>query len=286
MKPRIKSNAGKQERPPDEAMTMVISLGEVGSGVRELVSDMKKVLSPYSFAKLKALRKNKLKDFVSASGLVGAKMLLLFRSHLDKTTAALARFPHGPTMHFEVSRFCTMSDVHKSDNDGTATFNKKEKADPFLVLSGFGENDEDQALAAMFQGMFPSILVGALNLNTMKRVVSISKENGVIKIRHYKVTKKDLQVNEGLDMILKGHIPDLSDYQSVDDFVFEKMKQSAGEKRQTAVRLHEIGPRIDMVLKQTETEVFGGMKIIDEESVKKEKKYHYRAPKREKRTNQ
>ncbi|OHS97382.1 hypothetical protein TRFO_36386 [Tritrichomonas foetus] len=185
-------------------------------------------------------------------------------------------------MHFDVSRFCTMADIHKSDPEGTATFNKKEKADPFLVLSGFTNSDEDQAMTAMFQGLFPSILVGALNLNVMKRVVSITKENNVIQIRHYKVTKKDLNVNEGLDMILKGHIPDLSDYQSVDEFVLEKMKQAPKDKKQCAIRLHEIGPRIDMELKQTETGVFGGMKVMDEEPVKKEKQYHYRAPKREK----
>ena len=282
MKPKVKSNPDKQEKPQNEAMTMVISLGEVGSGVRDLVSDLKKVLHPFTFSKLKARGKNKLRDFVDAATPLGAKMLILLRNQLENTTLSLARFPRGPTMHFDIKRFCTMSDVHKADINNTASFNKKEKADPFLVLSGFSNSDTDQAMTAMFQGLFPSILVGALNLNYMKRVISINKEGTTIQIRHYKVTKKDLQVNESIEMILKDKDIDLSNYQSIDDFVLEKIQTTKSDKKQCALRLHEIGPRIDMELKQTDVGVFGGMKVMEEETTKKDKQYHYRAPKRDK----
>lgn len=100
MKPRVKSNPDKQEKPQNEAMTMVISLGEVGSGVRELVSDLKKVLHPYTFSKLRARSKNKLRDFVDAATPLGAKMLILLRNQLENTTLSLARFPRGPTTLF------------------------------------------------------------------------------------------------------------------------------------------------------------------------------------------
>ena len=106
MKPKVKSNPDKQERPQNEAMTMVISLGEVGSGVRELVSDLKKVLHPFTFSKLKARRKNKLRDFVGHATDLDAKMLILLRNQLDNITLSLARFPRGPTMHFDIKRFC------------------------------------------------------------------------------------------------------------------------------------------------------------------------------------
>lgn len=282
MKPKVKSNPDKQERPQNEAMTMVISLGEVGSGVRELVSDLKKVLHPFTFSKLKARRKNKLRDFVGHATDLDAKMLILLRNQLDNITLSLARFPRGPTMHFDIKRFCTMSDVHKYDLNNTASFNKREKADPFLVLSGFTDSDGDQAMTAMFQGLFPSIFIGGLNLNYMKRVISINKEGSTIQIRHYKVTKKDLQVNENIEMILKDQNIDLSKYETIDDFVLEKIQPTKTDKKQCAIRLHEIGPRIDMELKQTDVGVFGGMKVLEDEP-KKEKQYHYRAPKRDKK---
>lgn len=275
--------ADKPEAPQNEAMTMVISLGEVGSGVRELVSDLKKVLNPYTFSKLKARRKNKLHHFIENATPLGAKMLILLKNQLDITTLSLARFPRGPTMHFDIKRFCTMSDVHKDDMNNTASFNKTEKADPFLVLSGFSNSDSDQAMTAMFQGLFPSILVGALNLNNMKRVVSINKEGTIIQIRHYKVAKNELHESGSINMILKDKNVDLSNYESIDDYVLEKIQTAKTDKKQCAIRLHEIGPRIDMELRQTDVGVFGGMKVIEDEPVKKDKQYHYRAPKREKK---
>ena len=286
MKPHMKVNTGKQERPPDEAMTMVISLGEVGTGVKDLVADLKKVLNPFSFNKLKARSKNKLKDFVDAATPLGAKMLILLRNHLDDITLSLAKFPRGPTMHFDVKRFCTMSDIHRADMQNTVPFNKQEKADPFLVLSGFSESDEDQALTAMFQGLFPSILVGALNLNYMKRVVSVTKEGSIIQIRHYKVTKRDLQGEEAIGMMFRDrefNSIDFGKYESVDELVMEKLQTTKTDKKQCALRLHEIGPRIDMELRQAEVGLFGGMKVIDEDASRKDKQYHYRPPKKDKK---
>lgn len=279
MKPKRKNNPDKQERAPDEALTMVIHLGEIGASVKELCNDLKVVLAPYTFAKLQVRRKNKLRDFLDVASPLGAKMLMLLRCSLDQTTLELTKFPRGPTICFNVERFATIKDVHH-DVEDTACFNKTTRTEPVLVLDGFTNSDEDQVTVSMFQGLFPEIKVGT-DMKFMKRVVIASKgEDGVISLRHFRIQRKDLQVNQSIKDIVDGNVTDLSDYESIDDYILQRITAQKEKKQRCAISLQEIGPRIDMTFKQVETGVFGGMKIsnVDEDKPRAEKKFKYRGP--------
>jgi ribosome biogenesis protein SSF1/2 len=257
---------------------MVIHLGEVGAAVKELCSDLRDVLSPYTFSKLKVFSKNKLHHFTDVATPLGAKMLLLLRSKLDHTTLALTRFPRGPTLYFNVLRYASIHDVHQGLEE-SATVNKNFRSEPFLVLDGFTTSDEDQVIVSMFQGLFPSIALGGCDLSVMKRVLIASKgEDGVISLRHYRVHKRDIRVNTAIRAIAEGHIPDLSDYESIDDFVLEGLAKKA-PKAQCAIHLLEIGPRVDLTFDHVETGVFGGMKLTEvEQKPEGQKQYRYRSP--------
>jgi ribosome biogenesis protein SSF1/2 len=270
----------KSEGDEDSAMTMVINLGHVGSSVKSLVSDLKVMLSPFSFAKLKSRSKNKLRDFTDVATPLGAKMLILLRSQLDKTTLAITKFPRGPTVYFNVLRYASMSDVHHGNPD-SALVNRSTRTEPFLVLEGFTKSDQDETIVSMLQGLFPELHLGHCDLNAMKRVVIASKsEDDTVSLRHYRIQKRDIHVNPALRAIVDGKVPDLSDYESIDDYLMEGMQSHRKDaKPKSAVHLQEIGPRIDITFSQVETGVFGGMKLSQvEEREKPEKKFKYRSP--------
>lgn len=281
IKTRIKNKASKRERPEDEAMTMVIHLGEVGASVKELCSDLKVLLAPYTFPKLRVRSKNKLKDFVQVATPLGAKMMMVIRCSLDRMTLELTRFPRGPTLYFNVHRFATIKDVHHAVED-PASFSKTTRTEPCLVLDGFTKSDEDEVTVSMLQGLFPEIKLGDQEvMKFMKRVVVASKgEDGVISLRHYRIQKRDLEVTQAIKDIVDGKAGDLAEFESYDDYILKGLTSRRNAKQKCAIQVHEIGPRIDMSFKQVETGVFGGMKIteVKEKPAGEKKPFKYRPP--------
>lgn len=261
-------NPDKIRPPMEEAMTMVITLGKVGKATKELAEDIKILLSPYTYPKLKAHANNKLKDFIQNASDLHATMLMQIRSSLTTTTLSFCRFPHGPTLYFNIERFANIADVRKQV-ENFAVFNKTQLTIPFLILEGFSNSHEDQVMSAMFQGLFPALNVGTVNVSDLKRCVFISKdENGVIMIRHYKVQRRDLRVSDSIRQLVKKPLPDLSGFESFEDYILSTgIKEQS--KPKTAIQLLEIGPRIDMTLNHIETAVFGGMKMTDSNDTKK-----------------
>jgi ribosome biogenesis protein SSF1/2 len=173
-----------------------------------------------------------------------------------------------------------MSDVHRAIAD-SALVNKVTRTEPFLVLEGFTKSDEDETIVSMFQGLFPELNLGQCDLTLMKRVIIVSKsEDDVISLRHYRIQKRDLQLTPALKAIVDGRIPDLSEYESIDDYVLEGLQTRRKDtKPKCAVHLQEIGPRLDFTFTQVETGVFGGMKLSQvQERERPERKFKYRSP--------
>ncbi len=72
--------------------------------VRELIKDVRRMMSPYTALKLKERKSNKLKDFVALSGTLGVSHMLCFSTTETGTYLRLAKFPRGPTLHFQVEQ--------------------------------------------------------------------------------------------------------------------------------------------------------------------------------------
>jgi hypothetical protein len=75
----------------------------------------------------------------------------------------------------------------------------------------------------------------------------------------------------------EGHIPNFSDYESIDDFVSEGLAKD--RLRRNAIHFPEIGPRVDLKFNHVETGVFGEMKFTEvEQKPEGQKQYSYRSP--------
>lgn len=268
IKQKIISKEHKIIRPPPECMTFVVHTGKVGRFVKDLETDMRIMLAPYTYDKLRVNKKNQIRDFVEAAGDLEATMMFLLRCQQDKLVLSLNRFPHGPTLHFNIKKFATMADVRAGNKD-SATINRTHPGEAFPILEGFGDSNEDQTMVSMFQGLFPSFDPLTADLGLMKRAVYISKSaDGNISIRHYLVEKtnpREVAMNEAID---KAMSTNLKNYNSMTEYLDEIHKdQPKKDKKISTIKLKELGPRIDIVLDYTELNLFGGMKM--QEQIKK-----------------
>jgi ribosome biogenesis protein SSF1/2 len=114
-----------------------------------------------------------------------------------------------------------------------------------------------------------------MKLSEAKRVVlfNMNSETNLIEMRHYKITVKTLGISKSVKSIIQTNIPDLRGYDDISDFIMRlapifnfsgafasesdvedapeatvsmPSKGEASEKR--AIKLFELGPRIDLRL--------------------------------------
>ena len=261
---------GKQTKAPEDCMTFVVHTGEIGSTVQDLELDIRTILAPYTFDKLRVTPKNKIRDFTEAAGDLQAKMMILLRSQTDKLLLSINRFPRGPTLHFNVKRFTLIKDVRQG-SDKAAIFHKTHPGTSFPILEGFGDSNEDQTMVGIFQGLFPTLDLNTSDLSNMKRAVLFSKgPDGLISIRHYAIEKRDPNKSVALSKIDSGKLADLGQYNSIEEYVEKTQKSAPKKKNLMTISLKEIGPRIDMKLDLVELNLFGGIKL--QETIDKRKK--------------
>ena len=262
---------GKQTKAPEDCMTLVVHTGEIGSTVQDLELDIRTILAPYTFDKLRVTPKNKIRDFIEAAGDLQARMMILLRSQTDKLVLSINRFPRGPTVHFNVKRFTLIKDV-RSGSDKAAVFHKTHPGTSFPILEGFSDSNEDQTMVGIFQGMFPSLDLQTSDLSNMKRAVLFSKgPDGIISVRHYSIEKRDPNKSAALAKIDSGKAGDLGQYNSIEEYIEKTQKEAPKKKKNLmTISLKEIGPRIDMKLELVELGLFDGIKL--QETIDKRKK--------------
>ena len=120
--PRIggKRRKARTQKPLPEGETidngpccMVIKHGEVGPHVGDLVRDIRQMFAPNTFMNLRESKRNRVRDFVSAAGTLGATHLVqLSRTDLA-TYLRMSRLPQGPTLTFKVDAFSLGRDVRE-----------------------------------------------------------------------------------------------------------------------------------------------------------------------------
>ncbi|GFH07587.1 brix domain-containing protein, partial [Haematococcus lacustris] len=134
----------------------------------------------------------------------------------------------------------------------------------------------------MFQSMFPSINVAKVRLAACQRVVllALDKATGVIRLRHYTISLAPSGLRKGLKGLLqRSSLPDMSSMQDVAEFMTRGGygSESEGEEaeasrvtlgqdlgkgnaagRASRVRLHEVGPRLELQLMKVEEGLCSG----------------------------
>ena len=81
----------------------VFSKGKVPSSLRALVDDLKRVMSPNTARKLRAQKRNKLRDYVDVAGELQVSFFLMVSATDKNSYLRLARTPRGPRSRASVT---------------------------------------------------------------------------------------------------------------------------------------------------------------------------------------
>eukprot|EP00041_Stephanoeca_diplocostata_P014119 m.253632 g.253632 ORF g.253632 m.253632 type:complete len:471 (-) comp19587_c0_seq2:49-1461(-) len=276
-----KKSKKKRGHPEDEIDTSIPRSFVIGqdcpASVMQLVKDMRMVMSPNTALKLKVRKKNVLKDFVHLAGPFGVSHLLVFRHTKVGTNLRIARLPRGPTLMFRVKSYSHIKDVARSQPNPKSPGAQYLTA-PLLVLNNISADKVETRLTAkVFQSLFPSIDVSTVDLALLKRIVLLhhDTETDEMCLRHYEIDVKPTGISKSVKQLLKSHVPDLSKYDDVSDFVLrggdgyesdasdmgdgnkvvlaQNMKKAGNqESKRSAIRLVELGPRMHLELVKIE----------------------------------
>merc|ERR1711988_79 len=286
----VKKNAhlkNGQDNETDEVAraphSFVVPLGKASKCVKELVSDFRKVMEPFTASKIKPRPGNVVKDYVQVAGPLNVSHFVGFTKTDLGPYIKIARFPRGPTLTFRISQYVMARDV-RSSLKRQVTYEKQFLHHPLLIMNGFsGDAREIQLTSSMFQNMFPSISVAQIKLNTIKRCVLLNRdeESGEIEFRHYTIKVVPVGLSKGIKKIATGKIPNLAKFEDMSEFLASKgglTSDSEGEddetskvtlpqgisargnlpQEQSAIRLVELGPRMSLKLIKIEEGLFDG----------------------------
>jgi len=263
--------------------SFVVPLGKASKCVKELVSDFRKVMEPFTASKIKPRPGNVVKDYVQVAGPLNVSHFIGFTKTDLGPYIKIARFPRGPTLTFRVSQYVMARDV-KSALKRQVTYEKQFLHAPLLIMNGFsGEARDIQLTSSMFQNMFPSINVAQIQLKTIRRCVLLNRdeETGEIEFRHYTIKVVPVGLSKGIKKIAVGKVPNLARFEDMTEFLASKgnmTSDSEGEddesskvtlpqgvsargslpQEQSAIRLVELGPRMTLNLIKIEEGLFDG----------------------------
>lgn len=260
--------------------TFVIHRGERCSSVVSLSRDFRRMMEPFTASSLRERRVNKIKDFVHLSGFFHVSHMCLFSLSPQTLSLKIIRMPKGPTLTFRVTQYTLAKDV--------ISMSKKQfideesfQAPPLVILNSFsGEGRHLKLMASTFQNMFPPINLSTVKLSSLKRCVLLSYNpvSKLIDLRHYSVTVVPVNLNKGVKKVVTRNIPNMSKFEDISDFVEKGHLLSDSEfddeethvmlpqnlrrgnlaDNKSAVRLHEIGPRVTMRLMKIEEDLLTG----------------------------
>ena len=255
-----------------------------------LSRDFRKMMEPYTASQLKERKSNKIKDFVSLSGIFHVSHMCLFTRSEKSMSMKVSRLPQGPTLTFKVHSFILSKDVISSLKKQWVEEGSFQQP-PLVILNSFsGEGNHMKLMANTFQNMFPPLNLTTMKLASIKRCVlfSYNPVTHLVDMRHYALGLVPVGVNKGIKKIVQRKIPDMSKLEDISELITKSQALSDSEfedeethvelsqplKRgnvdsgQSAIRLHELGPRITFELYKIESDLMTGEVLYHKEIVK------------------
>lgn len=166
------------------------------------------------------------------------------------------------------------------------------------------ENHE-KLMITILQNMFPPIQPHQTKVSTIQRVLLINKTaDGRLEMRHYAITTKLVEESRNIKKLLNAHhdikraLPKMSLHSDISELVLDpysvggltsdsevednevvevhnsevkhvSRRGATGSTRKRAIKLHELGPRLDLSLVKIEENILGASKTIYHANVKK-----------------
>lgn len=245
-----------------------------------LSRDFRKMMEPFTASNLQERKSNKIKDFVSLSGIFHVSHMCLFTRSEKSMSLKVSRFPQGPTLSFKVHSFILTKDVISSLKKQWVEENSYQHP-PLVILNSFsGEGNHMKLMANTFQNMFPPLNLTTLKLTSLKRCVlfSYNPVTNLVDMRHFAISLVPVGVNKGIKKIVQRKVPDLSKFEDISEFITksqalsdsefdddethvqlsQSLKRGNVDSGQSAIRLYELGPRITFELYKVESDLMTG----------------------------
>ena len=267
--------------------SFVIHRGLPGEHIRELTKDFRRIMEPFTAMSLKERKKNTIKDFVSIASVLHVSHMCIFTRAEQGMYFKLCRLPRGPTLSFKIHSFSLARDV-VSVLKKQMVYEELFKNSPLVILNNFsGEGMQLKLIALMFQNMFPTINLTAVDLSTIRRCLCLNYNatSKTIDLRHYAIRVVPVGLSKGVKKIVQAKIPNLSKCEDFSDFLTkETVSESEGEddpashitlpqklssrgnhaSGKSAIRLFELGPRLTLELIKVEDGLLDGEVLFHE----------------------
>lgn len=245
--------------------------------VKELIKDLRKLMSPNTAANLREKSSNRMKDYCSVAGILGVSHLVVVSQTEANVIMRIGKLSNGPTLHFHVHKFCLMRHVRasqKKPHDCASAY----MSSPLVVLNNFGKTEDSHVklMSVTLQHMFPSINIKTIKLSECRRVVLFNymKTTGQVEMRHYYIRAAPVGISRSVKKILQSKIPDLGSLQDISEFIegqgmgalsdseaedettrvtlAEDFGKGNAKAQQSSIKLSEVGPRVTMELFKVE----------------------------------
>jgi ribosome biogenesis protein SSF1/2 len=309
-KPSFAKSSGRKQQSQSvdhitgawHSQTIARSIKKLPGTLRQLQSDLRKLMLPYTALKLKEKKRNSLKDFLNVAGPMGVTHFLMLSKADGPPRLRVARTPQGPSLTFKIQDYALAVDIAKSQLHPRCPKDIF-KNPPLIVLSGFGTGEPHLKLTTiMFQNIFPAIDINTVKLSSCQRIVLLNynKDTKLVDFRHYSIRLQPVGVSRRIRKFVQNHqVPNLGSLQDVSDFVTKAGYGSESEgddeashvnlasdigrvnrsTNKSAVKLQEIGPRMTLELITIQeglcsgSIIFGeGAPVEDDTGKKNEKK--------------
>lgn len=205
---------------PPIPKSFVFRKGFVGSSVRDLVLELRRLMEPNTATNLKERKSNTIKDFKTTAIEMGVTHLIALTTseNTGSTFLRVGRVPHGPTVSFKVNQFSLGTDVQRMLNRGGRVRppGSEYSVSPLVVLNGFVsttanplDSEKEKALklvSVTLQNMFPSINIESIKLRDCRRVVlfNYNSDTDTISFRHYLITATPTGMNRSIRRVITG----------------------------------------------------------------------------------
>lgn len=265
----IEAEKNKHKRIPK---SFVMRKGAANKYVRQLVLDTRAVMEPHTAANLKEKKANELEDFVNIAGPLGVTHFMIFSATQSSTYLRILKSPQGPTLTFSIKQFMLASDVSRLQAR-PHSMSYELQCPPLVVRSNMSSSESHiKLMSTMFESLFCPINPRTLKLAECRRVVlfQYDEKNDVVEFRHYVITIVPHGASKSVKKLVGKKIPNLGDYEDIADYIKsgamgtesdaedasmganvtlpQDVSKRSTENQQSAVRLKEIGPRMQLKL--------------------------------------
>jgi len=240
----------------EQPIAVITRRGKIDNALKHLLSELRLVLYPNTPLKFKDSSKSSLKDLMRMAKYFTVDYLLYITSTENSSYLKFVKIAHGPTFTFKINSFTLSSDV-RSYQKKAAKLQPDFKAPPLLIMNGV-----EGLTNSLFKGVFPSLDILDLKIERCRRIVLITHENGVYHFRHYFIKTRMAGVTHTLRKLARNEVPNLNKFNSAGEWADtgaasdSEYEDAPGQK--VAIKLVELGPRLEMTLHKIEEGVSEG----------------------------